>query len=287
MRPRHDRRYVPHRARRRSREKTDAQNRLGIILIGLGVAVLLAAGIGFAATYHPSDIDRTTGCPKGNQAPAAHTLILVDATDKLAGAQLSNARSVIQTEYMWLPMGGQLTVRSLTEDPEAAKEIVICRLDDGSHANSMTNNPKAVKHRFDRTAGTKLKALYAELENAPLQKASPILEAASAVFDRPDFAPNVEARRLVIISDFAQHSGIASDYGRGHRLDEHARDYLARDMSGVEMRLHYVSRPELRDLQTAAHRQFWQRYFEDMGAHVALGSNVLIGEDPSKDTWIG
>jgi hypothetical protein len=287
MRPRYDRRYVPHHARRRSKDKTAAQNRLGMILIGLGVAVVLAAGVGFAATYHPSDIDKMTGCPRGARAPAAHTLILVDATDKLGGAQLSNARSVIQTEYMWLPMGGQLTVRSLTEDPEQGAEIVICRLDDGSHANSMTNNPKAVKRRFDQTVGIKLKALYAELENAPLQKASPILEATSAVFDRPDFAPNVRARRLVVISDFAQHSATASDYGRRHPLDAHARDYLARDMSDVEVRLHYVARSELRDLQTAAHRQFWKSYFEDMGAHAALGSNVLIGEDPSKDTWIG
>jgi hypothetical protein len=287
MRHRPDRRYAPHHARRRSKDKVRAQNRLGMILIGIGGAAVLAVGIGFAATYHPSDIDKTTGCPRGNQAPAAHTLILVDATDKLAGAQLRNARSVIQTEYMWLPMGGQLTVRSLTQDPEIAKEIVICRLDDGSHASGWDKNPKAVKRQFDQTVGAKLRAFYTDLEAAPLQDASPIMETASATFDRPDFAPNVDARRLIIISDFAQHSGIASDYGRGHRLDEHARDYLARDMSDVEMRLHYVSRPQLRDLQTATHRQFWEDYFNDMGAHAVLGSNLLIGEDPSKDTWIG
>lgn len=289
MRPsRHQSRYTPRHARRRSRDKAASQDRLGIVLLGACALVVALVGVGFAATYHPSDIDKATGCPAGNRAPVAHTIILVDETDQLSPDQLRDAKSLIQTEYMWLPIGGRLTVRSIVADPGAATDIaVVCRIDDGSHANIATQNAHQMKWAFERTVGSKLDALYASLANAPVQDASPIMESASATMDRPDFGPNVISRRLIILSDFAQHSGLVSQYGHGLDLSHQARAQLRRDMDGVDVRLHYIPRPKLANLQGEAHEAFWTGYFRDMGAHVALGTNLLIGEDPSKDTWIG
>jgi hypothetical protein len=274
----------PHRrpyAHARRQAQRRSQDRRGLLFIAVSVGVILGA-VGLGLAFHSEAVSKTTGCPMSHHAPAAHTLILLDETDKLAKGEVDYARHIIMNEYFWLPIGGRLTVRNILASPDDGTDIVVCRLDDGSKILGLSKNPKKVKQDFQKIAGAKLNELLVNVATAPTQTYSPIAETVAGVMDRADFGADIKARRLVLLSDMAQHSPDFSQYGAGtphSNLGE-----FHRDMSGVEMRIQYIPRHELVKLQTEAHRRFWLNYFRAMGAHVELGHSLTLG-DANKETW--
>jgi len=274
-------------SRRRTGQQKAHHDRWGYVLIGVSILTIGAFGAAVAAVSGPK-LDPSTGCPPGQGAPPAHTLILVDETDSLTRQELGYARALIRTEYQWLPMGGRLTVRNIVADPNAAEEISVCRMSDGGDVLGIFKNPKKVKRDFQKTAGAKLDKLYADLAVAPPQDASPILEFLSQAMDRPDFGMGVPTRRLVVLSDFAQHSDLVSHYGPHPNLTlgEDVRDELWRDMNDVEARLHYIPRRKLAQLQGARHRAFWTSHLRRMHANALIGHDLLLGEDRTREITI-
>jgi hypothetical protein len=256
-------------------------------MIAVCVVVILAGGALAFALSGEVKVNEKTGCVETHQAPVAHTVMLVDETDKLSRSELSYAKSLIMNEYYWLPVGGRLTVRNIVADPDVAEDIVICRMDDGSTSLGITSNPRKIRRDFQRIAGTRLEELFTDLRTAPVQKFSPILEYIAGVFDRPDFGTNIRQRRIVILSDMAQHSRVLDQYARVRKrsLNQLLIAEYHRNMRGVEIRIQYVIRPELSRIQGEAHRQFWIQYLQNMGASVALGHSLLIGEEGNRETW--
>lgn len=223
----------------------------------------------------------------GAFAATAHTVILVDETDELPRDELVFTKALILNEYYWLPEGGRLTVRNITADPDTAEDIVVCRMNDGSGELGITKNPKKLHQDFERIAGKRLDELFTDLRTATPQKKSPILEFIAAALDRPNFSANIKSRRIVILSDMAQYSSVLNQYGRRKkpRFDAPGLAELKRDMNGVSVRIQYVRRPKLAFLQTEEHRRFWTNYFKHQGADVALGHSLLLGEEPTRETW--
>ncbi|HEX8302010.1 hypothetical protein [Sphingomonas sp.] len=263
------------------------KDRLGytIMALSLGVVIFLAA-IGILT--RPTKADPLTGCPLDRKPPQSHTILLVDETDKLSRAELAYAKALILNEYYWLPIGGRLTVRTIVSDRDSAEDIAVCRMDDGSKSLGIYDNAKMIRKTFDKTAGARLEKLYEALKNAPIQANSPIMEYVAEAMDRANFGSNVKARRLVILSDMAQHSDLHSQYGRSARgkPSKQAMEELERDMTGVHVRIQYVPRRSLSAMQGKAHRAFWTSYFEKMKAErAAVGHGLLIGEDSARETF--
>lgn len=271
---------------RRGLGRQDAilHDRRKAILLAGSVAFLIVAAAAVVIIFKPPPVNPETGCPVRDGAPPAHTILLIDETDSFTPAELRYARDLIRTEYAWLPPGGRLTVRNILADPDEDQEVTICRMRDASSALGIMVNPEALQRTFERLAGAQLESLIDGLATAEPQSSSPILEAASAVMDRPDFGRGIANRRLVIESDFLQHSDLATQYGRGApSLSEEAQDRLWRDMHGVHVRLHYIPRRSQANIQGRRHQAFWTDWFESMSADdVALGHDLLIGEEPDR-----
>jgi hypothetical protein len=271
-------------ARRQEKRKSDLQ---GLSIIGLCAAVLIAVGALAATQFSHPKIDQKTGCPVVHSPPTAHTIILIDETDELPRDELAFAKALILNEYYWLPEGGRLTVRNIISDPELAEDIVVCRMSDGSGDLGLTKNPKKLHQDFERIAGKRLGDLFTDLRTAAPQRKSPILEFISESFDRPNFGANVKQRRLVVLSDMVQFSSALNQYGRRKKgkLTASAALELRREMAGVAVRIQYVRRPKLASIQTEMHRAFWTDYLKGQGAAVALGHSLLLGEEPTRETW--
>lgn len=273
-------------ARLRNSRKAE-KDRLGYIVIGLSLGVVALLVVLSFTVFSQVRTDKKTGCLLDHKAPEAHTILLVDETDQLSRDELTYAKALILNEYYWLPIGGRLTVRNVVADPDLAEDIVVCRMDDGSQVLGIGRNPKMVRKNFEKVAGARLEELYTALRTAPIQKYSPLLEYISAAMDRANFGANIENRRLVLLSDMAQHSELFSQYGRGARLKPGSDviDELRRDMDGVHVRIHYIPRRKLASIQGESHRRFWINHLQAMGADVALGHGLLIGEDANRETW--
>jgi hypothetical protein len=236
---------------------------------------MLAVGFGLYISRAPN-LDPATGCPVGQLTPAEHTVVLIDQTDPLTPRQIDYVKSLILAEYERLRPEGKLTISGIrAEVGEEGQSFSRCRVRRGTEVSSLEAS-------FRRTVGDALNDYLNGLRHAPTAPRSPILETVDAALDAPDFGATVKSRRLVIVSDLAQNSKLVSEYkgpGSGLSLSDDTRDTLARDLKGVEVRLHYVRRATLAGIQTAAQRAFWTDWFKSQGANVKLGWGLQLVDE--------
>lgn len=255
------------RARRRQR-----QDMLGLALI-VGT-VLVLAGVGFATTrLRTPDHDAQTLCLTGAPAPA-HTLILVDATDRLDVRHQRRLRAVAREEAARLPRWGRLTVLMLRADAENAPRDLFsaCTPGDRRTVNALWENVAKIeaekRARFDDP-------LDAALTGARGRGAegSPIVEGLAAAAVDPEFTG--DGRRLVLVSDLLQFMpGRFSLYAPGGSWTAYQASPGALrtppDLDGVEVRVVTLERRDRADAQAAAQADFWAPYFDETGARTIV-----------------
>ncbi len=277
-----DRRRVAGRGQRRLRPsevRRQKQTRRAIAILGASAAAIVGVGVLLALNRSPPT-DPDTGCIAGQAVPPEHTVVLVDQTDALTSHQIAYVKALILAEYQRLRPYGELTVRGVRADPDdAGNSFSRCRLRRGAEVMGVASNPDMIEAAFKRTVGDALNSYLNGLHDVPNAPRSPIIEAVDSAVDAPDFGPTTRDRRLVLVSDMAQNSRSVSEYaGPGSGLDPSAsaRSELTRDLHGVAVRIHYVHRPELAALQTAAQRDFWRQWFTGQGANVKLGWGLQL-----------
>jgi hypothetical protein len=254
-------------------ERRRAEDRRAFVILGLTLLAIGAVGALLYASRTPA-VDEATGCGRGDLTPPAHTVVLIDQTDRLTRTQINYVKVLIQSEYQRLSPQAKLTVRPISSDPDrGVREFARCRVRRGTEVSGVTNNPDMIEDAFRRIVGDALNDYLNDLEDAPTAEASPIVETVAAVADAADFGRNVRERRLVIVSDMAQHSPALNQYAEpgSYAVTPEVRQVFGRELEGVAVRIHYVRRPELARLQTRSHRDFWTDWFRSEGADVQLG----------------
>lgn len=257
------------------------EDRRAVLILVFSVLAIGGAGALMWMGRTPA-LDTATGCPRGQLVPDTHTVVLVDQTDALSPRQIDYARSLILLEYQRLPVGGRLTVRPIDADPDSvARDFSRCRVRRGDEVAGVATNPDLIEAEFRRSVGDALNTYLEDLETQAVADASPILETVETVAESRDFGPNVEQRRLVMLSDMAQNSDRVDQYASpgAYTLDGPARALLPRNFGEVDVRVHYLRRSSLADLQGAAHQRFWRSWFTAAGADVQLGWGLQLAEE--------
>lgn len=266
------------------------EDRKAVLILAFSLLAIGGAGALAWSSRTPA-LDPATGCPRGSLIPDIHTVVLVDQTDALSPRQIDYAKSLILLEYQRLPPGARLTVRPIDADPDSvARDFSRCRVRRGEEVSGLAANPDLVEAEFRRSVGDALNTYLDDLETQATAEASPIAETVDTVAESGDFGPNVGERRLVLLSDMAQHSARLDQYAApgAYPLDAAARALLPRNFRGVEVRVHYLRRPALDQLQGPAHERFWRGWFTAAGADVQLGWGLQLAEDDSSpDTGRG
>ena len=249
------------------------EDRRAFIILSMALAAVGAVGALLWVSRTPA-LDEQTGCGRGDITPPAHTVVLIDQTDRLTRTQINYVKVLIQSEYQRLSPQAKLTVRSISSDPDRdVREFARCRVRRGTEVSGVTNNPDMIEDAFKRIVGNALNQYLNDLEKAQTAEASTLVETVASVADSADFGRNVRERRLVIVSDMAQHSPALNQYAEPgvYRITPEVRQVFGRELEGVDVRVHYVIRPALARLQTQSHRQFWTDWFRSEGADVRLG----------------
>ncbi|WP_158915928.1 hypothetical protein [Caulobacter sp. S45] len=267
------RRLRPAEVRRRK------DTRRAIVILAVALVAVIGVGVLVFSTRTP-ELDPATGCIAGQTVPHEHTVVLIDQTDPLTSHQVDYVRALILAEYDRLRPYGELSIRGVRSDPDdAGQTFSRCRVRRGSEVSGVASNPEMIEQAFKRTVGDGLNSYLNSLRNVPTAPHSPIMEAVDSVVDGADFGSTVKARRLLLVSDMAQNSDLVSEYrgpGSGLDPDAQARETLTRDLHGVAVRIHYVRRPKLGEIQTSAQRDFWRQWFTGQGANVKLGWGLQL-----------
>lgn len=247
------------------RRGASGRNALGIVLIVLALIVL--GGLASAALLlRPPPTDAETLCR--TDAPlSAHTIVLVDSTDRLEARHRRKLRAVLAQERARLGQFDRLTIMRINARRPQEPAILFsrCLPRPPEQTNPLFENARMLQAAWDEDfAGALESALRSASSDGP-QRASPIVAALRAVAADPDFGAEIPRRRLVLISDLLEHNP------QGFSLYVSGANYAAwrsgapngsPDFARVDLRVVPIDRPDSAERQAAAMEHFWPAFFD-------------------------
>jgi hypothetical protein len=106
---------------------------------------------------------------------------------------------------------------------------------------------------------------------------SPILETLQLI-SRSQEIEDGGRKTLILVSDMLQYTGAFNHYGSRRGYDEFLRSGFATDVKADfrdwNIIVIYLRRYHDRQLQQAAHLDFWQRYFHEAGGKITRWAGV-------------
>lgn len=244
------------------------QNALGLILILLALAVLgsftVAALFLRAPPTDPETLCRT-------DAPImAHTVVLVDSTDRLEPRHRRKLRAVMDQERARLGQYDRITLMRLNSRRPQEPVILFskCLPQPPERANPLFQNARMARENWDAEFATALDAALRSAQSGGPGHASPIVTSLRAVAADPSFGAEIPHRRLVVVSDMLEHdpngfslyvSGADYPRWRAHSPTEPP------DLTRVDLRIVPIDRPDHAAQQADALDRFWSAFFDAAG----------------------
>lgn len=260
----------------RRRRSAAGRNALGIVLIALMLLVL--GGLASAAFFlRPPPTDPTTLC-RTDIALSAHTIVLVDSTDRLEPRHRRKLRAVLAQERARLSQYDRLTLMRLNARHPQEPTILFskCLPLPPERTNPLFQNARMIQQQWDQDFEHALDTALRSAQSGGAAPASPILAGLRAIAADPDYGAEIPHRRLVLVSDLLEHDPNGfSLYAPGAtyaawRARAHSQPA---DLSNVELRIVPLDRPENAERQTNALANFWPAYFD--AANVAAVNTDL------------
>jgi len=258
---------------------------------GLIIASIVCVGtvLAFSLTQRPPAVDKDTLCR--TDAPLEHhTVILVDATDGLSREQATTVRASIAEERSTLPTFAKFTVLLINPStPFEPREVAsFCNPGAAKSANPLFSNPDQIARVWERQFAAPIDSAVAGVLNTASASRSPILQSIAAVSWRIDFDGRILHRRLRLVSDLLQHEpgrGGFTHYQNqsGDLWAQFSRNSLAKhasaDLTKAAIKIDLLRGPKTIAYQSADHRRFWERWFQEHGA-----SSIDFSGAPSAET---
>jgi len=272
-------------ARRSSRPRNSArlkQDRMAYTIFALS-GVAIAVLVYFLIQPGPNE-----DCVRHAGAPERHTVVLIDQTDVLSPEQIGYVKRLIMAEYARLQQQDLFTLVGLNPNDSGSSEPATqttapasdrpriqfsrCRVALSEEAVVWRENPMLIDQAFRESFGTPLSNAFDAMDNMPPAANSPIIEQIDILAATANFSSPSISRRLVIVSDMAQYT----DPGESHyppanepdarfTLPAHDDFGAAANLSGMEVRIHYIRRDGLERTQTQDHPAYWTAYFRNSG----------------------
>lgn len=247
------------------RRGVGARNALGVILILVAMLVLGGlAGASFVLRAPPTDAESLcrTDAPLN-----AHTIVLVDATDRLEARHRRKLRAVLAQERARLEQYDRLTLMRINVRRPQEPNVLFsrCLPRPPERVNPLFENARMTQERWDAEFAEALDRALRSASATGAARASPIVAALRAVAADPDFGREIPHRRLVLVSDLIEH-----DPG-GFSLYVSDANYAAwranapvgpPDLARVDLRIVPLDRPEHAARQAAALEGFWPAFFD-------------------------
>ena len=274
--------------RRDARRRAEAKAHRQSIVIPLGVAALLLAGVVVfyqVGTPVPDTDDRL--CPKAT-GPVGATVLLLDTSDPLSPkhrTELERLAGQITSERagrMGIAPGELLAVYELTQDSGAPKQLMeVCRPFKNPKDRTWRDEIHQGRLYAERDWGRFEDALangFPERESEP-QPTSPLLETIAVLAARHVPGKRGDERfkvHLVVFSDLLQHSPRLSHYGPypdAKGMSRRARDLLT-DLTGARVSLFRLERPKYAKWQTKRHYLWWTELVREQGGQIEWQESI-------------
>lgn len=249
----------------RRRGGVAGRNLLGVALIILAMFVLGGlAATSFLLRAPPTDAE--TLC-RTDTPLSAHTLILVDATDRLEARHRRKLRAVLAQERARLSQYDRLTLMRLNVRRPQEPTILFskCLPRPPEQTNPLFENARLVQQRWDEDFAHALDSALRSAGSSGPARASPIVAGLRAVAADPDFGSDIPQRRLVLMSDLLEHDPQGFSLyvsGANYAIWRAGAPNGPPDLARVDLRVAPIDRPDHAEQQAAALEDFWPAFFD-------------------------
>ena len=265
-------------------------DRRGIwILSGIGgfAVVLLAVVLGVTWSRPVVGSDNCVYRDKRllSRAATDQTIILVDQSEALTETHRRFALTFIKD---YVADDSRFAVRSRIalftfskatfesrSGPQLRPASDLCR--PPSHGNDLYENSRKITRDFHQRFLVPVTAALDESLTTEVGEQSPILETLQLI-SRSQEITDAGGKTLIVVSDMLQHTAAFNHYGPRRTYDDFLRSGFATDVKadfrGWNIIVIYLRRYNDRQLQQAAHLEFWQRYFHDAGGKLVRWAGV-------------
>jgi len=244
---------------------------IGYIIIGVCTVIFCILVVSAVALKEKS-YDADTLC---RNEISAHTIVVLDKTDSLSIKQRRYILEYINKEKNKLGQFEKFSIFTLTENVYMSPQPVFskCNPGTGTAANMLYQNPKKIQNRFNEFFSAPLIKNVRNMLSDNTGAKSPIFEMIKALSVRDDFDDNMQTRSLIIISDMMHHTSDYSHYKNSvdyeYFLRKSYADEVASSLNAVNVKIVYLLRDNLGNIQGNRHLLFWKDYFEEAGAMIA------------------
>jgi hypothetical protein len=261
---------------RRRKRSSEGVNWVAMVVIGLVVA---AVGVLFVVSVgsKPKRINELTLCVEDEAHPAV-LAIIIDSTDSIPAGPARKIYQRINSSVESLPVNARIQLFEMRGATSLAEPLVdICKPDDGSNASQFTSNPEFIKKTYQEKFANPLQDSLRSLIDEEPQPSSPIIESiqsASLQLLMPN--ESVGEKRLIVASDFLQHSDLYSMYSEQPNAATYRERLLTSSVGTIDLydaQVDFLVIPraiplgDRTDLTT-----FWSEFLMNHGA--AFGSSL-------------
>ena len=219
------------------------------------------------------------------RAPSDQTVILVDQSEALTETHRRFALNFIKD---YVADDARFAVRSRIElftfskttfespsGPRLRPSSDLCR--PPSRGNELYENSRKITKDFYRRFLIPVTAALDESLSTEVGEQSPILETLQLI-SRSQEIDDAGHKTLILVSDMLQHTAAFDQYGARRGYEDFLRSGFANDVKADfrnwDVIVIYLRRYRDRQLQQAAHIDFWQRYFHESGAKITRWAGV-------------
>jgi hypothetical protein len=255
--------------RRPLNQSSGYEGTIGIALIVLALAALVAFGYFQLTRQKKTDLDRATLCPISG--PLGVSVVLVDTSDDLPKTTQQEVLQILDDQIIGLPAYHKLDIRILDIENNKSRSLFSkCNPGDGTGLSEWTDNPNIARERWIESFRKPAREALKGSMGASSAKSSPILGAMQDIaIDQftPQNVRNVP-KSLLVISDMLEHTRDYSQYPSAGDLSydryrkSAAYPRYRTDLYGTGVSFYYVQRLTPK-IDSARHMQFWRDWAVD------------------------
>ena len=239
----------------------------GLVIVIFGIIVYFAF-----SSKESTEIDVVTLCPMNAELTEAHTIFMIDATDKVTERYTKRLKQHIAKIERSMKKYDKLTILVLSdsEDNYIEEKFSMCSPGRGKDIDPLVGSVKIAEAKWKKTFHLPLEKLLGELENLREAKKTPLINGIKQIMCRLDFDMEVRDRKLFLVSDMMHSTNEFSNYKvktskkllESSFIKEHDFDF-----SGVDVEVELIKREKLKPYQTREFKTFWESFFEENGAN--------------------
>lgn len=257
----------------------------GIPVLPAAVLTLIVAGFAlatWAGRQASVPTDPETLCRTDLAPPVVHA-VLIDVTDAFSEGERLQVLQEIERLRLDLERFGLLELYTIQPAGMTHPLLALCNPGRGQDMNSLYQNPVLAEKRWRSGFQERVSEVLDQVVSTGDSGSSPIMESVRGLATRSFGGADRDGsrKRLTVFSDLLQHA--PGDYSHYRRPLMAYEDFASTrvghatrvNLTGVDVDIHYIARPDTHHLQGSDHQKFWLAYFAASGASVQRFKKVF------------